>query len=145
MAKYAENTSVPVDRSRSEIERILSKYGADQFSAGWTADKAVILFRLKDRYVRIDLPLAVKGVTRDHRKYLMGENQVAQENRRRWRALVLYVKAKLESIDSGIVSLDSAFMAHILLPNKQTVGEFLQPQIEQTYKDGKMPPLLPGY
>ena len=25
---YAENTSVPVERSRAEIERILTKYGA---------------------------------------------------------------------------------------------------------------------
>lgn len=127
------------------MERILTKYGADQFSSGWTGDKAVVMFRIKSRYIRIDMPLAVKGVTRDRRNYVYSENQAAQENRRRWRAMVLYIKAKLESVESGIVSVEQAFMAHIMLPNRQTVSEFLQPQIESAYKNGEMPKALPGY
>jgi len=30
------------------------------------------------------------------------------------------------------------------MPNNQTVGQWLAPQIEQVYLTGKMPPLLPG-
>jgi hypothetical protein len=143
MASYARRTTVPVDRSRTEIEKTLTNYGADQFSSGWTEDKAVIMFRMKERYIRIEMPLVVKGKTRDSKKnYIYGEEKAAQENRRRWRALVLYVKAKLESVESGIISFEAAFMAHVILPNRQTVGEYMQPQIEKAYKDGKMPPLL---
>jgi len=36
------------------------------------------------------------------------------------------------------------FMAHIVLPNGQTVGEAVTPRIEQAYQTGEMPPLL-GY
>lgn len=32
MTRYAANTSVPADRSRGEIERILARYGADSFA-----------------------------------------------------------------------------------------------------------------
>jgi hypothetical protein len=147
MSKFAEGTSVPVDRSRAEMERILMKYGADQFSSGWTAEKAVIMFRLRARYVRVEMPLALAGKTwgPNKGKHLHSQDSAAKENRRRWRALVLYVKAKLESVESEIVSFEQAFMAHIVLPNKQTVGEFMQPQIESAYQSGQMPKQLPGF
>ncbi len=31
MARYAETTSVPVDRSKAEIEAVLKRYGASEF------------------------------------------------------------------------------------------------------------------
>lgn len=34
-------------------------------------------------------------------------------------------------------------MAHILLPNGQTMGEYAAPQIAQAYESGTVPPLLP--
>jgi len=37
VSRYAEGTSVPADRSRAEIERTLTRYGADQFAYGWRA------------------------------------------------------------------------------------------------------------
>lgn len=142
---YAENTKVPIERSRAEAERILTNYGADQVSSGWTANKAVLMFRMKDRYVKIEMPLVVKGVTRNHKNYIYGEDGASKENRRRWRAMVLYLKAKLESVESEIISFEQAFLAHMLLPNKQTVAEFMQPQIAAAYQSGDMPKQLPGY
>ncbi len=139
---YAKGTSVPVDRSKAEVERVLTRYGADQFSSGWTGEKAVIMFRIKNRYIRIDLPLAIYMKTRNKRGVYLGKEHIEQENRRRWRALLLYVKAKLESVESNIVSFETAFMAHVVLPNRQTVGEYLSPQIEAAYRDGNMPNLL---
>lgn len=141
MSKYAARTSVPIERSKAEIESILTKYGADQFSSGWVDGKAVVMFRIKNRYIRIEMPtLKTSGL-----RTKAAEETAAQENRRRWRALVLYVKAKLESVESEIISFEEAFMAHIVLPNRQTVGEFMVPQIERAYEGGDMPPALPGY
>jgi hypothetical protein len=54
---YAEETSVPVERSRAEIEHLLRKYGADQFASGWSGDRAMIQFRAEGRTVRFVLPL----------------------------------------------------------------------------------------
>lgn len=145
MSKYAEGTSVPAERSRAEVESILKRYGADQFASGWMDNKAVVTFRAKGRYIRIEIPMPIPGVTRGgSRNYVMSQNQREQETRRRWRAIVLYVKAKLESVDSEIVSFEEAFMAHIVLPDRRTVAQAMIPQIDAAYSSGKMPPLL-GY
>ena len=58
---YAENTSVPVDRSKAEIERILQRYGADQFISGWDCNRAMIGFRMNGRQIRFIVELPDKG------------------------------------------------------------------------------------
>jgi len=146
---YAKRTTVPIDRSKAEIEKTLIKYGADQFSGGWMTDKAVMLFRMRERYIRIEMPTAkLSPPTPSWNKkkgHFYTQDSVDQENKRRWRSLLLYVKAKLDSVESEIVSFEEAFMAHIVLPNKQTVSQFMQPQIEAAYQSGDMPKQLPGY
>ena len=47
--RYAHDTSVSVDRSKAEIERLLQRYGASEFAHGWRAGRAVIQFRMRDR------------------------------------------------------------------------------------------------
>ena len=42
VSKYAENTKVPVENSKNEIEKILKRFGADQFGYGSKEDGAVI-------------------------------------------------------------------------------------------------------
>jgi hypothetical protein len=53
------------------------------------------------------------------------------------------IKAKLEAVESRIAEFESEFLANIVLPDGQTVGKFMQPQVEKAYKTGKMPLLLP--
>lgn len=136
MRKFAEGTLVPVEKSRATIEKILRDQGADQVSVGWSANKVMILFRMHARIIRIELPLPE-----------LYTNKTAQEKetRRRWRALLLYLKAKLESIESEIVSFEQAFMSHMILPNQQTVSEFMKPQIDDAYSTGNMPKQIGGW
>jgi hypothetical protein len=144
---YAEKTSVSSERSRAEIETTLLRYGADQFMYGWDEGRAVIQFRANERYVRFVLPMPDKDDpeftrtpsgrrTRDRDSALKAWEQ---EGRRRWRALALAVKAKLEVVASGIATFEDEFMANIVLPGGETVGEWLAPQIDQAYKQGVMP------
>ena len=147
--KYAEQTQVPVDRSKAEIERLLQRYGATEFVHGWKADRAMIQFKMRDRYIRFVLPLPVlsdftKTATGRSRKADTGAvtNAWEQACRQRWRALTLTIKAKLESVESGIEQFESAFMAQVVMPDGKTLSETLLPQIEQAYKTGKLPPLL---
>lgn len=65
---------------------------------------------------------------------------VAQENRTRWRALLLVIKAKLEAVESNIATFEDEFLAHVLLPNQQTVAEYIGPTVAQIYETGRMPP-----
>ena len=65
-----------------------------------------------------------------------------QACRQRWRALLMIIRAKLEAVESVITTLESEFMANILLPDGGTIGEWLAPQIDEAYGTESMPPML---
>ncbi|MEE8607190.1 MAG: hypothetical protein V3S55_06285 [Nitrospiraceae bacterium] len=152
MARYAENTSVSSEKSRAEIERTLTRYGAERFLYGWEADYAVIGFTMLDRQVKFLLPLPDRNAREfthtpereNARSAPQAAAQYEQAVRQRWRALALVIKAKLEAVQSGITEFEDEFLAHIVLPNGQTVGNFMRPQIAHAYEHGDMPKLLPG-
>lgn len=152
MAKYAEGTSVSSYRSREEIERTLMRYGATGFMCGTMAERATVAFEMQGRRVQFMLPMPDRkdrefthtpgrGQVRSQAQQDKAYEQAVQQ---RWRALALVVKAKLEAVESGISEFESEFMAHIVLPNGGTVGEWMRPQIERAYSTGTMPPLLPA-
>lgn len=66
-----------------------------------------------------------------------------QACRAKWRALYLIIKAKLEAVESGISTIEREFFYDIVLPDGNTVGEFLSPQLDMVYESGNMPPMLP--
>lgn len=151
MSLYASNTAVPIDRSKSEIERTLRKYGATEFIYGTKVAQAVIGFRMRDRVVRFNLPMPVLD---DMKKVKRWKNWTTRsdgaagtaldkETRRRWRALSLVIKAKLEAVASGIVLFEEEFLAHFVLPDGKTVGEHTLPRLAGAYESGDVPPLLP--
>ena len=151
MARYAERTSVSVEKSRNEIESTLARYGAASFMYGWDGDGAMIAFVMEvaegKRQVRFHLPLP----SRDDRRFThhsrgrrtadAAEREWEQACRQRWRALSLVVKAKLEAVESGIADFESEFLAYIMLPDGETVGEWLGPQLAVAYDPdrGMMP------
>lgn len=139
---YAEKTKVPVDRSQAEIKKTLTKYGASSFVFGETVEKALVQFDVAGKRIKFVLPLSVHGIEREKRGYIAAQTKVDQVNRSKWRSLSLAIKAKLECVDAGITTLEQEFMAHILLPNGSTVGDVVLPEIESSYQNKKMPPLL---
>lgn len=149
--RYAADTSVSVERSKGEIERLLTRYGASEFVNGWRSDKAMIQFKMNDRHIRFILSLPGKEEFRAtpggrrHRNDTATAVAWEQGCRQRWRALVLTIKAKLESAESGIEEFDTAFMGQVVMPNGKTMAEIAIPQIEQAYKSGKMPVALLEY
>lgn len=152
MSRYAERTEVNSDRSRAEIERTLTRYGADGFIYGWENNRAMIAFRMRGRRIQFELLLPDKNANEFRytpaRNYLRtSEQQQAaweQATRQRWRALALYIKATLEAVEAGIVTFEDTFLAWTMLPGGASVSIWLQPQIEQAYTTGTMPPLLPA-
>src|SRR6266542_3554576 len=56
---YAARTTVPVEKTRAEIERLLTKHGAAQLGIVTDADRglAMVLFTLAGRQVRLRVPL----------------------------------------------------------------------------------------
>ena len=130
---YATKTRVPEGQSRTEIERLLMKYKANSVAVFNSVDQVAVAFEMAHRRVIFRL-----SVPRE-------ENEKAgQERRRKWRALLLCIKAKLTSVEDGIETFEDAFMAHVVMPDGMTVAEHVKPRIETAYKEGKMQPLLPG-
>jgi hypothetical protein len=149
VSRYANDTGVPIDRSRSEIERTLTRYGAKAFMYATKPEKAMIAFEVEGRHIRMILPMPTDAddsirLNRWGRanKNAVIEKKIEQEARRRWRALALVIKAKLEAVSSGIAVFDDEFLAYMMLPDGRTVGEWAQPQIKKLGE--KMPKMLPA-
>jgi hypothetical protein len=151
MTRYAADTSVPVERSRADVERILRRYGASSFAYGWEGSRSVIQFDYSGRRMRIVMSMPDPS-SAEFQKTPAGQRrspsaaQVAWEKacRQRWRAFVLVIKAKLEAVESGITTVEDEFLAWTVLPDGRTFGEWARPQLDAAYSGGSMPALLPG-
>lgn len=151
MSRYAASTDVSVEKSRAEIEKLITRYGATQTAFMNAPGRALIMFEAKERRVVFELPLPDIGdkkfsYTPAGRRRLEGDRRVAvweQACRQRWRALALVIKAKLEAVESGITTFEDEFLAHIMMPDGVTVGNHVKPAIHAWYAGGSMKPLLP--
>lgn len=152
MPTYASRTDVAPGRSREEIERTLTRYGATAFVFGQDSSRAVVGFVAHDRQVRFIVPIPDRSDPK-YRLTPTGRRRTddavlrewEQENRQVWRAVLLMVKAKLEAVETGIVSFDQEFAMHYVLPDGRTVAEHVEPAITAAYESGDVPQLLPEY
>lgn len=150
MTRFAEGTDVPIEKSKMEIDRLITRYGATSTAFMNSAGRAMIVFEAKERRIMFELPLPDPSAA----KYLKdGRGAVRNIERRRaaweqdcrqkWRALALVIKAKLEAVESGITSFEDEFLAHIVMPDGQTVAAHVTPGIAAAYAGKPMRPLLP--
>lgn len=151
MARYAADTQVSSDRSRSEIERTLRRYGATAFAYGWQEGQAQVMFEMASRRIIFRLPMPdpesdefTLTPTGRERSASAAEEAYEQAVRQRWRALALVIKAKLEAVEAQISTVEQEFLAHMALPDGRTVHEWLGPQLATAYARQAMPALLPG-
>jgi hypothetical protein len=150
---YAATTTVPVERTRGEIEQLLKAWGADAFAFGWdsTINATAVSFRIKGVYYKFRVPLpdindARYRYDRSHRRGTDQQvrNRLAQAERSAWRATLFVIKAKKESVESGIESFEQAFLPQVMLPDGTIYGDWAEVEIEDMYATGQMPRALPG-
>lgn len=146
MTTYAKQTSVPVSKTRDDIERVMERYGAEAFQYTSLPGAASVAFFVKGRQVRfvLDVP-AVDQFAKTPTGRDRTPGQTNEEHRRavrqRWRALLLVIKAKLEAVESGIAVFEDEFLAYTVLPSGRTVSAELSPQIEAAIASGSVTPL----
>lgn len=133
---YAQNTRVSIDRTRSEIERTLQRFGASEFVSGWRAGIAVIGFTIGTRCVRMELLLPQRH---EYNMTPSGRHRPAEAIdkawntacRERWRGLLLLIKAKLVAVEQGLHTVEEEFLSWTVVPGDgRTVGQIVQPQLE---------------
>lgn len=133
---FAEGTSVPVSKTRAEIEALAQRYGASMFTSGWLGDKASVSFA-GGRLVRfvLAMPTMEEAKKKRPRRYSWQTPTEAQqkawveaETRRRWRCLLLSIKAKLECVETGIATFDEEFLAYVVTGRDMTIYEVIKSQ-----------------
>jgi hypothetical protein len=165
---FAAHTSVAVDKTKGELERLLVKHGAAQYGTAHDDANgfAVVYFALGGRQIRLQIPIPKPDAYADPKLGSwqnkranhatpqtwdrLGEasraqwvrEQWEQACRTRWRCMLLIVKAKLELIGMSLSTIDREFLADITLPDGRSVGEWLKPGIEKAYLGGAMPRML---
>ena len=128
--RYAKTTSVPINRTKAEIESTLVKYGASAFMTGWNdKGQATIAFRMRSRSIRFLMPEILVEKPRRARRGWSSTNATLQAERSAWRSLLLLVKAKLEAVESGFTEFDEEFLPHIVTETGETVFERLRERI----------------
>ena len=125
---YATGTDVSIIRSIGELDKLLAKHGATGFAYG-----------------RDDHTARTRVMPSGRPRDLSAATQFADaEEKRRWRSLVLVVKALLVGVADGVINLSDAFLPYTVLPSGETVGEWAGPQLDTAYATAQMPELMPG-
>jgi len=140
MNPYAAKTTVTVERTKTQIEALLREFKADAVMMATNDARAMVVFTMTERNVKFILPLP----QRDEYTGQWKREQFEQATRTRWRALYLALRAKLEMAATGITTFEDEFLAHIVMPNGETVGEMTRSRIAQAYQSGEVRPLLEG-
>lgn len=149
--RYAEGTSVSVEKTRSEIETLLKRHKANGFFSATDEERGIALvgFRLVGRLFRIEVRSPKTADAPKSTRYLDAASEAKRrrqwaeaEERRRWRAQLLLIKAKLEMIATGETTVEREFLADMVLPNGKTVAHAAIPVLAEMYRTGVSTPLL---
>lgn len=140
---YASGTVVDPLDTQKEIIGVLKKNGATQHFFGEDERRAIVGFSTRGRQIRFTVPYP----TGDARKNFNRDAEI----RRRWRCLLLSIKAKFENVTiAESISPEYAknvfhaeFMAETVLREGKTVAEVVLPMIDENYTKG-VPLMLPG-
>lgn len=136
-----DGTKVPVEKSQSEIRRLLLDHGAKRFLFGEEERAGVhwagIEFFHCDHIVRVNVPLKAlddKPLREKARRATSRSfDQIKaeafdQEARRVWRVLFWSLKARMVAVDEGLETFEQAFLAHLVDPaTDRTVWEEFKP------------------
>lgn len=140
---YASGTQVSVDRSKSELKKVIYQYGGSNYKYAEEEDRAMVMFSRDARIIRFMLTfpapddrMFTRTPTGRTRTSDAAYKEYEAEHRRRWRALILAIKAKFEVVESGIATFEEEFLPYILLPNSQTVAQMALPSVAEMYEKG---------
>lgn len=156
MTAYAETTTVPIDRSQAEVRSILNAHGCTKFLLADEGATSIIRAVLEKKGAgtvqlafKVSLPAGAEFAKfKDRYGYLRSRTpesahkEWTQECRRRWRCLVVVLKAKFAAVESGIESFQDAFLANLVLPSGETVGAWAGREIGPAIAEGRMPAQL---
>lgn len=150
---YAEATKVTVEKTVSQIVSMVRTAGGSRFAQLDDDQRFVLAFSMADRQVRFtvrfpdpsdDQFAEVRVNQSSSRKASNSERIERWETRRRqrMRALLLVIKAKLESVESEVETFEEAFLSNVVMADGATIYERVHEPIALEYQSGKPQPML---
>jgi hypothetical protein len=135
--KFAQDTTVPISRSRGEIDNLLRDWGATgvQWTDEWEAGVVTLRFQWphQDSVFRARIRIVLPGrddfheEAIDKRTGILSENKMekllAARGKREHRLLLIMLKSLLNAVDAGVVSDIDAFLPYLEGSDGRTVGE----------------------
>lgn len=147
---YAKGTKTEIGTTETQIKKMLQRAGAERIAMMEEPARAIIAFHLNGRAIRFNLPLPTRdqfastrrGTGFQENKASTVDNLWMQASRERWRQLHLCIKAKLESVEQNIELFDDAFLSQIVMPDGETIGEKVKPQMTALMEGKPLRPLM---
>lgn len=147
---YAENTTVPIEKSIAEIISLVKRAGAERIAQFDEPERFTVQFTMNERMVRfrVNIPSmeAMPQYDGRHRSLTKAQRieKAAQKARQRARALLLVIRAKLESVESEVETFEQAFLANVVMADGATVYERIAAPVAEEYATGGSGMLLLG-
>ena len=143
--RYAEGTTVPVSKSRMDMQGLLDANGCTAFGFEKIEGGDALYFKLGGRSYRIVIrkPTADEQKAHNQKRYPNSywrrdvPTDIEAEYRRRWRANLMLLKTKLEFFDEDEPGeMSRELMPWLVLESGQT--------LEQAINGGGLPLLMAG-
>jgi hypothetical protein len=145
-SSYERGGSVSPGASREHIERALAGYGATDVLFSHLGKLSAIAFKGDGRQYRLIVsppqPDGTPSLPDDTAKGPLreaGAKTFEDATRRFWYTLAMAIEAKLAAAAAGAATLESEFLAHVVLPGNRTVLDELEPIIDTAYRSGLHP------
>lgn len=147
---YAERTEISIKKSIADAVTLVKRAGAVRILQYEEPGRFVLQFALGGRLIRfaVALPSIDDMPKLDGRRRLLTQadrkEKQMQAHRQRARALLLVIKAKLESVESKVETFEEAFLANVVMADDRTVYERVAAPIAAEYASGAPQLMLPG-
>ena len=155
--KYANETQVPIARSRGQIDSLLRQWGVDgiQWTDDFRHDKVQLQFVWRyddnDYLARISVGLPTREDLEDEaidgRTNRVSEKKLdklmTERGKREHRLLLLFLKGALEAIEAGVISAEQLFLPYLVGADGRTVSEAVEDRLP-VLLSGAADNLLPG-
>lgn len=158
MARYAEGTSVPMERSRVEAEKTLVRYGASGFAYSWEHREQALPLPLHHPWCPLRSnpsnprpPHCTCGrpKTIARQVVIVGFKMKTEGGERRVQLEVpmpheLEAGSKAKAVASGISTLEAEFLANIVMEDGRTIGAAIVPRLSEAVAGGRLLPPAGG-
>lgn len=149
MRRFAQDTSVPISRSREQIDELLRAWKCEGVAwiDHWAEDKVEMQFRMlrldqRTNQATVYVARFVFAIESQEkiRQRCMGsrglkqaqfDQEMSRRGRREHRVLLLMLKGALEAVEEGIIPPEALFLAFMVCSDGRTVYEAAIDQLPQ--------------